>query len=348
MRKIYHTAIIILLLLSAKLYAQDPSFSQFYFNQLYFNPAFSGLSGGLNFNLAHRILWPSLPGKLNTSKFSGDIDISGINGMGGVGLLASSDIEGDGSMKTFNVGIPISIRPMNFSKNIDKKYRYFNFQTGFLISMMYKSINWNKYVFSDQFDPVDGLVYQSSFNTPEESKMIFPDIAFGMVADYQNAPYGKTNTNNWNVRAGFAFHHITQPEYSFLGLESKLPIKFVGHINFNFPIMKDENFIIAPAFVYEKQSGLQTFFGGTNIFWRSIFIGGWLRKYTHSDAVSYNVGLELGENKSFYISYSYDMTISQLATANLGSHEINLSYMVDESIIKTNKDKGYKPSRPKF
>ncbi|MFH0866224.1 MAG: PorP/SprF family type IX secretion system membrane protein [Bacteroidota bacterium] len=352
MRKIKNIAIITLLLSSVKLFAQDPSFSQFYFNQLYFNPAFSGLSGGLNVNLAHRVLWPNLPGKFNTSKFSGDIDISGINGMGGVGILATSDVEGDGSLKTFNFGIPISIRPINFSNNIDEKYRYINFQTGFLVSMVYKSINWDKFVFSDQLDPVDGIVHPSSFSYPEESNTVFPDFAFGMVGDYQNAPFGKSQKNNWNVRAGFAFHHITQPDYSFLGLESKLPVKFVGHINFNFPLNKDENFVVAPAFVYEQQSDMQTYFFGSNILWRSLYIGGWYRKFTNTDAVTFITGLVFGKNYKFYISYSYDMTISDLASATLGSHEINLSYMLDESAliamgIKKNKE-NRKPSTPKF
>jgi type IX secretion system PorP/SprF family membrane protein len=346
MRKTYNIAIIILLLFSVKLFAQDPSFSQFYFNQLYFNPAFSGLSGGLNVNLAHRMLWPNLPGQYNTSKFSADMDISGITGMGGIGVLASSDVEGDGSLKTFNVGIPISIRPINFVSNIDKNYRYINLQTGFLVSMMYKSINSDKYVFSDQFDPVDGIVHPSSFTAPEESKMIFPDIAFGMVVDYQNAPQGKGHTNNWNVRIGAAVHHLTQPNYSFLGLESKLPMKIVGHINFNFPIMKDENFIIAPAFVYEMQSGMKTYFAGTNIFWKSIFVGGWLRRYTNNNALSIIAGLELGQKNKYYISYSYDMTMSEFSSASQGSHEINLSYTVDDYLFKGENRK--KPTRPKF
>lgn len=355
MRKTNYIVIIIVLLLCAKLQAQDPSFSQFYFNKLYFNPAFSGLSRGLDVNLAHRILWPNLPGKFNTDKFSADIDISGVNGMGGAGLIATSDVEGDGFLKTFTLGVPISIRPVNFFKGrIVERSRYINFQTGFLISMMYKSINWDKFVFSDQFDPVDGIVHPSSFSPPQESGIIFPDISFGMVGDYQNAPFGRSHNNNWNVRAGFAFHHITRPDYSLLGIESKLPVKFVGHINFNLPVMKDENFVIAPAFVYEKQSGMQTVFLGTNILWRSLFIGGWYRRFTNVDAVAFVTGLKLGQNYRFYISYSYDMTISKLASATLGSHEINLSYMLDESVLismgikKNKKDKGRKVTCPKF
>lgn len=354
MRKKIFIAIIILLLPGAKLFAQDPSFSQFYFNQLYFNPAFSGLSGGLNVNLAHRVLWPNFPGKFNTDKFSCDLDVSGITGLGGIGVLASSDVEGDGSMKTFNVGVPISIRPINFANGIDEKYRYINFQTGFLISMIYKSINYDKFVFSDQLDPVNGIIQPSSFSYPDITNKIFPDFAFGMVGDYQHAPYGRNNKTNWNVRLGFALHHLTQPDYSFLGIESKLPIKYVGHINFNLPINKDNNFDVAPAFVYEQQSGMQTYFFGSNILWRSIFIGGWYRKYTSADAIALVTGLHFGQKYKVYISYSYDMTISDLSSATPGSHEINISYVLDEAqcialgIKKPKEHKGKKPSVPKF
>lgn len=354
MRKKILIAAVILLLPGLKLFAQDPSFSQFYFNQLYFNPAFSGLSGGLNLNLAHRVLWPDFPGKFNTDKLSADLDVSGINGLGGLGLLAVSDVEGDGSIRTFDVGIPISIRPINFANGVDEKYRYINFQAGFLISLMSKYLNSDKFIFSDQLDPVNGIVQSSSFAYPDVKNKMFPDFSFGMVCDYQHAPYGRSQTTNWNVRIGIAAHHLTQPDYSFLGIESKMPVKYVGHINFNLPINKDNNFDIAPAFVYEQQAGMKTYFFGSNILWRSIFIGGWYRKFTDANAVTLITGLHFGQKYKMYISYSYDLTISDLASASLGSHEINLSYVLDEAQciamgIKKNKEhKGKKPSVPKF
>ncbi|MEI6766251.1 MAG: PorP/SprF family type IX secretion system membrane protein [Bacteroidota bacterium] len=319
-------------------FAQDPSFTQFYFNKLYFNPAFAGLSNGLELSLTHREQWPNLPGKFSTSKFSADLDISGIRGLGGVGLNVIQDIEGEGSLKTLSVGIPISIRPMNlWAAGYGNKPHYFNFQAGFLLSMTYKSVNWDKFVYSDQLDAVNGVVRPSSFNSGSDAGKILPDFGFGMVFDYQNAPFGKTYRNNWNVRAGFAIHHITEPDYSFLGKEMHLPKKYVAHINFNFPIKKDEDFIVAPAFIYEKQASMQTFQCGVNALWRVLFVGVWYRSFNNSDAMAVVLGMKLGRKSRFYGSYSYDATLSRLSPATLGSHEINISYQLDQSQLKGKK-----------
>ena len=89
---------------------QDPNFSQFYFNKLYFNPAFTGLSGGFEASLTDRVLWPNIPSEFDTKKFSANMDISQIYGMGGVGIIAVSDVEGAGNLITIQVEIPVSAR----------------------------------------------------------------------------------------------------------------------------------------------------------------------------------------------------------------------------------------------
>jgi type IX secretion system PorP/SprF family membrane protein len=145
--------------------AQDPSFSQFYFNKLYFNPAFCGLSGGISANLTDRILWPTIPSKFITDKFSADMDISTINGLGGLGIIAVSDVEGTGSLKTLQFGLPVSARI--------KVYDKWFLQGGVMISVIQKSINWDDFVFSDQFDNVNGIV-RSSICYSKYIKFNFP------------------------------------------------------------------------------------------------------------------------------------------------------------------------------
>jgi len=203
---------------------QDPSFSQFYFNKLYFNPAFCGLSGGMGANLTDRIQWPNIPNEFNTMKFSADMDISQIYGLGGIGIMAVSNDEGAGSLKTTQVGLPISSR----IKVTDNLF----LQVGFMVSVIQKSIDWDNFVFSDQFDEVDGIVRSSSFVIPNVSKLIFPDIQSGFVFEYQHSPTpghqnSSFNTDNssfksvgkskWSMRVGFAVDHLTQPDFSLLG-----------------------------------------------------------------------------------------------------------------------------------
>jgi hypothetical protein len=50
--------------------------------------------------------------------------------------------------------------------------------------------------------------------------------------------------------AGFAAHHITQPDEGFSGL-SKLPARLTAHINYQFKIT--EKIKISPAFIFQNQ-----------------------------------------------------------------------------------------------
>lgn len=336
-RNIY---IIIILLFFIDLKAQDPSFSQLYFNKLYFNPAFAGISNGLEFSLSERLLWPNLPGKFNTFKFSGDIDVSIINGVGGVGLLAVSDVEGEGYLKTTTVGIPISFRPMNFTNSVNAaRPKHFNFQSGFLFAIIHKSINWENFIFSDQFDNVKGIVRPSSFIVPVESSIVFPDISFGFVAEYLNSPFSRSHRKQWSLRGGAAFHHLTQPDFNFTGSDSKLPIKQTWHLNFNFPLRFDNDFIVAPAVNYEKQAGMQTYSLGSNVLWKFPFVGASYRHYYNFDAIAVTSGLRIGNDNLSIISYTYDFTISGLMRGTGGSHEININYIIETSDLSITRDR---------
>ncbi|NTW31237.1 MAG: PorP/SprF family type IX secretion system membrane protein [Bacteroidetes bacterium] len=325
MRKIRHFCLLFLLFESFFVKGQDPSFSQFYLNQLYFNPAFCGLSRGLSTSFTHRILWPNLPGKFNTSKFSADIDISNNTGLGGVGIIVISDIEGNKFIKTNTFGIPFTSRVKLSDKSI--------VQFGISTSVIYKSINWEKFVFGDQLDPVDGIADPSNASVPFHSSMIFPDFGTGFVYEYRNAPFKPTQRKTYMIKFGIAANHIFQPDYSFLNASSKLPIKWVGHINGEIPLINNTDLIIAPAFIFEKQKSMKTMFFGSNALWRNLFVGAWYRAYTNVDALTFVAGLKFGTLTKSYISYSHDFTLSKLISGTGGSNEINLTYIIDEKLI---------------
>ena len=50
-------AVMLLLCFSHYLSAQDPSFSQFYANRIYLNPAFAGIEGGISATAVARAQW---------------------------------------------------------------------------------------------------------------------------------------------------------------------------------------------------------------------------------------------------------------------------------------------------
>ncbi|MBP9083838.1 MAG: type IX secretion system membrane protein PorP/SprF, partial [Bacteroidia bacterium] len=58
--------------ISSGVKAQDPTFSQFNFNPLYFNPAFTGIDPGLRINSTYRSLWSSIPSSFRTYSIAAD------------------------------------------------------------------------------------------------------------------------------------------------------------------------------------------------------------------------------------------------------------------------------------
>lgn len=342
-KKKYFTLILFLLLLHFHdVNGQDPSFSQFYFNKLYFNPAFCGLSRGFDASLTNRIQWPSIVSKFNTFKFSADLDVSSLPNLGGIGIIAVSDVEGEGSLTTTQVGIPFSAR-VQFNK-------HWVGQLGFTISVIEKSINWDKFVFSDQFDNVNGIVRPSDFNLPSKaSAWIIPDLSGGLIFEYKHAPYLRSSKIKWSARFGLAWHHVYSVYKSFLNSETRLPPKYTIHVNVNKPMRFDDSFVLAPFAIYENQTDksplqfydLKTLFVGTNLLWKSPFIGfGYRRwwnnaKHNNSDAIAFTAGLKVGTTFNGYLSYTYDWTISGLMAGTGGSHEINLSYVIDNSFLSS-------------
>jgi len=74
-------------LIASTLVAQDPNFSQFYYKETYYNPAFAGINPGLRGVLTNRQLCTNVPGNWGTYNLSVDYyDVKFLHG--GFGLNA--------------------------------------------------------------------------------------------------------------------------------------------------------------------------------------------------------------------------------------------------------------------
>lgn len=93
-----------LIFLSVKgAFAQDYSFSQFWENRTYYNPALTGLNeGSVNGLLTYRKLWPKFPGNFSTIFFSADLKTYNNYGFG---LQVISSDEGGGFIKSTSAGL---------------------------------------------------------------------------------------------------------------------------------------------------------------------------------------------------------------------------------------------------
>ena len=318
MKKINLTSCLLLMLVSFVTHAQDATFSNIKANQLYFNPAYAGLSRGFSASLTHRVLWANIPEKFNTSILSVDQYIPHKNGLGGVGLMFVTDVEGYG-LQMNTISIPFSIR----IKTADKKYLQFGASAAFVQKM----INSNNYVFSEQLDQINGIVTQTSSFVLPTNKLSYPDVSSGLL--FENRNFLKTYSNSKaNLIMGIAAHHLFQPDDSFYNTNAKIPIKWVMHASAEIPLnINKSDFTFLPGIQIQKQAQFNTFFAGSNFYCDKLIFGAWFRRFKTWDAIAIVAGCVLGEK--LFFSYAYDITISRLSTNTGGSHEISIVYKVD-------------------
>jgi type IX secretion system PorP/SprF family membrane protein len=343
-----HLIILCSLLLAGSLKAQDPLFSQFYNVPGYYNPAVVGLSPGLRARLAVRDQWSQLPGELRNYNFSLDFAERNIPGSGGLGLIIMNDNAGTGYLKTSSVGLSTSVR-INLQENMVS-------QVGIMTSFVQKSINWDNLVFTDQLDPIYGNIYESNFMAPDAGSIFYPDFAAGGVLRFTES----TSTFSSIMGTfGLAVHHLFRPNESFLSLTSPLPRKLAITGDFIFEIDgnssgpyfkrndKSNTFKFNPGFIYESQADFKTYSVGVNILKSSIYSGVWFRNRTSELIKSNDLVFLLGINANISdktrmkVNYSYDFVLTEIRPGTGASHEISITFELDDFSLLKSKGAGF-------
>jgi len=310
--KIY--LILLCTLLTFKTNAQDPHFSQFYANPMYLNPAITGTNFCPRWIMNYRNQWPAIPGDYVTYSSSFDFGLNELHG--GVGLIALHDNAGSGVMTTNNISLLYSYHTRISSTT--------TLLAGFQISHIQRQLDTRQY-FGDQIDQLYGFIYPTfdPFSNQEYHKTSYSDISAGILI------------SNDRYFVGFAGHHLTEPNYSFLDSfnEGKLPRKLTIHggtkiILYDLGLALFNNTFlskfstITPHFIFQKQSESEQVILGAHVASDNFMIGSSFRRgFNNSDAIIFLLGYELEKYK---IGYSYDLTVSKLGMNSGGAHEISL------------------------
>lgn len=327
---------------------QDPLFSQFYNVPGYYNPATVGLNPGLRARLAVRDQWSKLPGDLRNYNFSLDFAERNIPGSGGLGLVVMNDNAGTGYLKTSIIGLSTAVR-INLQENMVS-------QVGIMTSFVQKTINWDNLVFTDQLDPIYGNIYESNFLAPDAGSIFYPDFTAGGTFRFTES----TSTfSNIMGTFGLAVHHLFRPNESFLSLTSPLPRKLVVTGDFIFEIDgnasgpyfkrndKSNTFKFNPGFIYESQADFRTYSVGVNILKSSIYSGVWFRNRT-SDIVKSNdliflmgINANISDKTRMKLNYSYDFVLTEVRPGTGASHEVTITFELDDFAIMKGGNSGY-------
>lgn len=292
--------------------AQEVQFSQFYTQVLQLNPAFAGATKQYRVSAGYRNQWPELPEAFVSYTASFDAYVPELNsGFGltvlrdraGVGALSQTRVNGAYSY-AFRLSDKITARPAI-------SFGYYR-----------RGIDSDRLIFGDQLVRGTG---RSSVEQLERQKGFFDASAGGLI-------YSKS------LWIGFSALHLNQPNESLLGDISNLPTFYSIHMGGRVVVEKDRFDNVKKAFwgavnLKTQNENVQTDIGFYAQFDPVIF-GLWYRGidwkqsnqdafYNTRDAIIPMIGLK---TNGFSFAYSYDITISDLAIATGGAHEIGIVY----------------------
>jgi type IX secretion system PorP/SprF family membrane protein len=289
-------------MLGKKGFAQDPSFSQFYANRLYLNPAFAGTANCPRLTLNYRNQWPGIDNSYITYAASFDKQIDAING--GLGVLLLQDRVGEGILNNFRGSLLYSYQ---FAVN-----RKFSIRAGFEATFVQKSIDISNLRFGDMIDARRGFVYETAEIVPVD-KVTYPDFSFGLLGFSEKTYFG------------IAVHHLTEPDEGFIDF-SALPRLYTAHFGAVLPFgLRNEDMTWSPNVIYQLQGPFTELNLGLYVTKGPLVLGTWFRNTNNnSDAIIGLLGVQMDD---FKIGYSYDLTVSLLSDKTNGSHEISFSYI---------------------
>jgi type IX secretion system PorP/SprF family membrane protein len=288
--------------------AQDPYFSQSYSSSLLMNPAFAGAFEYPVVSVGYRNQWPALTGNYITEIASYNQFINKISS--GIGFYYLHDSQGEETLITHSFHLDFSP-----SFTIAKD---FILKPAVEFAHVSKKVDWDKLTFGDIIDSRYGFVYPTAVVKPNSSISFF-DFSTGLLVYHKY------------FDAGFALHHPFEPEEYFIqaGPGSKVPMQTTIHGSVNIPLNEEKEIFICPDFIYMKQRDFRNEILNLNLKFKAGLIGMGL---TENNSIIFAAGFQ---TKSVRLSYSYDETVSNLAGATAGSHEIFFSFYIRNERLKS-------------
>ncbi len=317
-------------------FAQDPQFSQFYANPLYTNPAFAGTQTVGRIVTNFRQQWPGIPGSFRTGTVSYDEHFDAING--GIGIQASFDEQGVGTLRTVNISAMYAYQiPVT---------RKFTMRAAVQVGFMQKSVDFSKLTWYDQISFQTGFTKERSAELASLNGDLNPTITIPA-----NFAAGITGYSK-NFYFGVAVHNLLEPTQDFFKSINTvkpniIPQRYTANLGLVIPLVESRNpkyqSNLYPNILFKSQRQFNQLNLGMYAS-RGSYVGGvYYRANTvNADAVIFLIGIRTPKVR---IGYSYDATISDARPGATNSHEVSLAFELKKKTPK----KSLRPMRcPEF
>ncbi|MFN0215435.1 MAG: PorP/SprF family type IX secretion system membrane protein [Saprospiraceae bacterium] len=293
--------------------AQDPVFSQFYAMPLQINPGFAGTALAPRAGLAYRNQWTGFQSAYRTYAAYYEQSFDRLNS--GMGFNLEGDNAGNGIYKTNRFSAVYSYR-LKVNDQIALKL-------GLEMGVHQVNLNWDKLLFPDQLDPINGISYNTEEIRPDVTSRADLDISSGLLLLSQK------------FYLGVGLKHLNTPSQSILRLNNNLvpglPIRYTFHGGTDWVVKKgnkrQESSFVSPNFLFVAQGPYKQLNVGAYASLGSVFAGSWFRHtFRNSDAIILLAGFKEGP---FKIGISYDATVSKLASNVGGTFELTLGLVFE-------------------
>lgn len=230
------TSLLFFLVLVTALSAQDAVFSQFFNMRTFLNPAFVGIERGSVTNIGYRKQWPSISGHFTTYAVAGDFQVPCIGG--GLGFNVLHDDEGEAALQTnaFSLTYAYALRFPDNRGGAKSLFERANIHFGLRAGFTSKSIDWDRLVFSDQLDPIYGIVRSTGAAVGLQS-FGYPDVDAGFLWR-QEWKHFRFKHTPFRSAFGGSFFHLLRPIQSFNGIQNTVPLRFSFHAAFEIPFVE--------------------------------------------------------------------------------------------------------------
>nr|WP_319400951.1 type IX secretion system membrane protein PorP/SprF [uncultured Carboxylicivirga sp.] len=274
---------------------QEPLYTQYMFNTVSVNPAYAGTRNTMNVLLLSRIQWTGLEGAPRTYNLTMHTPLN--NYKMGLGFSIVKDSYGPVDNTYFNFNYAYRI---NVSENT-------------ILSMGIKGGIYNYYVGLSDLSVEDGS--DASFSGNYERKTQ-PNAGMGLYL-YSKKWYAGFSIPKL-IQTDLSGNQVTTSNISDLRRHYFLMAGYVFDLN--------EDFKFKPSFINKVVEGAppSTDITAQLLYKNSYWIG---TTYRWGDAFAVIANIQL--SKQLMVGYSYDFSVSNLATYNNGSHEIIISYDFD-------------------
>ncbi len=290
---------------------QDPQFTQYMMNGLYYNPAYAGIPGATNFTAIHRTQWLGYQstfdgsGNPTTQVISANIPIYKFSS--GAGLHIVNDNLGALNNLEVQASYAYHIPVKNAKLSI-----------GIRAGAYSQSVNFDKYRWIDPDDPLRQSGKESQFR---------PDLAAGVY--YRAEKY----------YAGASINHLINSEFDFGNDSLRNALESHMYLTGGYNYQLSYDIVLQPSLMVKTDLKTYSFDISLLATFREKVWGG--LSFRQSDSMIALIGYNFSKDDMFKLGYAFDYIIKAQDAKNATSHELLLSYTLpvlsggEKRIIRT-------------